>query len=174
MADAGRILIIPRGDYDANSTYDKLDLVKYKGTSWLAKKNATGVEPVEGEYWQNMFDFSYAFIGNVLTIEDSRFIIWNDVNRVQKNNAVCQLNIFLKINGTITGNGMIKIGKLISSIAPSINYDFMININDGVPNIVANACVSILPSGEVDLYLKYGESVTDGYIAICCSYISSD
>ena len=62
MADAGRILIIPKGDYDANSTYDKLDLVKYKGTSWLAKKNATGVEPSEAnaEYWQNMFDFTLA------------------------------------------------------------------------------------------------------------------
>jgi hypothetical protein len=58
MADAGRILIIPRGDYDANSTYDKLDLVKYKGTSWLAKKNATGVEPSEAntEYWFNMIE----------------------------------------------------------------------------------------------------------------------
>jgi len=60
MADAGRILIIPKGDYDANSTYEKLDLVKYKGTSWLAKKTATGVEPVEGEFWQNMFDFTIA------------------------------------------------------------------------------------------------------------------
>jgi hypothetical protein len=60
MADAGRILIIPRGDYNANSTYDKLDLVKYKGTSWLAKKNATGVEPVEGEYWQKIFDLGTA------------------------------------------------------------------------------------------------------------------
>lgn len=68
MADAGRILIIPRGDYDANSTYDKLDLVKYKGTSWLAKKNATGVEPVEGEYWQNMFDLNVA--DNLTTTEE--------------------------------------------------------------------------------------------------------
>lgn len=60
MADAGRILIIPKGDYDANSTYEKLDLVKYKGTSWLAKKDVTGVEPSEGEYWQNMFAFTLA------------------------------------------------------------------------------------------------------------------
>ena len=64
MADAGRILIIPRGDYNANSTYEKLDLVKYKGSSWLAKKNATGVEPSEGEYWQKLF---YVDIANNLT-----------------------------------------------------------------------------------------------------------
>lgn len=60
MADAGRILIIPRGDYNANSTYEKLDLVKHKGTSWLAKKNVTGIEPTEGEYWQKIFDLGTA------------------------------------------------------------------------------------------------------------------
>lgn len=68
MADAGRILIIPRGDYNANSTYEKLDLVKHKGTSWLAKKNATGVEPSEGEYWQDVFDMELV---NNLTTEEA-------------------------------------------------------------------------------------------------------
>ena len=74
MANAGRILIIPRGDYDANSTYDKLDLVKYKGTSWLAKKNATGIEPSKenDEYWQNMFDIS---ISNKLTTWDEGYVL---------------------------------------------------------------------------------------------------
>jgi hypothetical protein len=70
MASAGRILIIPRGDYDANSTYEKLDLVKYKGTSWLAKKNATGVEPSEAnaEFWQNMFDIKPSEMQNRLSV----------------------------------------------------------------------------------------------------------
>lgn len=58
MASAGRILIMPKGDYDANSTYDNLDLVKYKGTSWLAKKESKGIEPSEAnaEYWQDVFE----------------------------------------------------------------------------------------------------------------------
>lgn len=60
MADAGRILIIPRGDYSANSTYEKLDLVKHKGTSWLAKKDVVGIEPskANAEYWYPMVDLS--------------------------------------------------------------------------------------------------------------------
>lgn len=72
MADAGRILIIPRGDYDANSTYEKLDLVKYKGTAWLAKRNSIGIEPSEGEYWQNMFDLT---IANNLTTEKEGYAL---------------------------------------------------------------------------------------------------
>ena len=71
MADAGRILIMPKGDYDANSTYENLDLVKHKGTSWLAKKESKGIEPSEAneEYWHKMADSVYDkqsghYIGN--------------------------------------------------------------------------------------------------------------
>ena len=56
MTVAGRILIMPKGAWDATTEYEMLDLVRYNGTSWLAKKNSVGVAPTEGEYWQNMFD----------------------------------------------------------------------------------------------------------------------
>jgi len=61
MASAGRILIMPKGTYNANTTYEMLDLVYYNGTSWLAKKTATGIEPsnANSEYWQQMSDFSF-------------------------------------------------------------------------------------------------------------------
>lgn len=53
MASAGRILIMPKGNWDANTEYEMLDLVFAKNTSWLAKKNSVGIEPsVENaEYW---------------------------------------------------------------------------------------------------------------------------
>jgi len=60
MASAGRILIMPKGDYDSSATYEMLDLVKHNGTSWLAKKTATGIEPsaANSEYWQDVIDTS--------------------------------------------------------------------------------------------------------------------
>lgn len=60
MASAGRILIIPKGNYEANTTYEMLDLVKHNGTSWLAKKTLKGIEPsaANSEYWQDVFDSS--------------------------------------------------------------------------------------------------------------------
>ena len=56
MAIAGRVLIIPKGDYNANATYDALDLVSYGGTSWVAKKTVAGIEPsnANSEYWQDI------------------------------------------------------------------------------------------------------------------------
>ena len=58
MTTAGRILIIPKGNYNPENEYEMLDLVKHNGTSWLAKQNSIGIEPSESndEYWQKMFD----------------------------------------------------------------------------------------------------------------------
>ena len=56
MAVAGRILIMPKGAYDATKTYEMLDLVNHNGISWLAKKTCVGITPSDdaSEYWHNM------------------------------------------------------------------------------------------------------------------------
>ena len=58
MEDAGRILILPKGTWDANTQYEMLDLVYYNGTSWLGRKASQGIEPTNAnaEYWQKVFD----------------------------------------------------------------------------------------------------------------------
>ena len=56
MASAGRILIMPKGNYDSSVTYEMLDLVFNKGASWLAKKTVVGIEPSDdtSEHWFKM------------------------------------------------------------------------------------------------------------------------
>ena len=56
MASAGRILIMPKGNYDANTEYEMLDLVFNGGASWVAKKNVKGIEPTDdtSEHWMKM------------------------------------------------------------------------------------------------------------------------
>ena len=58
MATAGRILIIPKGEYSAEITYEQLDLVRNDGASWLCRKTCTGITPnVENEeYWYLLVD----------------------------------------------------------------------------------------------------------------------
>lgn len=62
MITAGRILIMPKGAYSADETYEMLDLVSHNGISWLAKKTSVGIEPSDAneEYWQNVFSANYA------------------------------------------------------------------------------------------------------------------
>ena len=61
MASAGRILIMPKGNYDPSVTYEMLDLVKHSSTAWLAKKTCTGIEPSEAnsEYWHKLVDLDW-------------------------------------------------------------------------------------------------------------------
>ena len=56
MASAGRILIMPKGNWNAETEYEMLDLVFNGGASWVAKKNVVGIEPTEdnAEYWMKM------------------------------------------------------------------------------------------------------------------------
>lgn len=57
MADAGRVLIIPRGTYNASTTYEKLDAVLYKGKGYIALKTVTGIAPSDdGVNWQIYVD----------------------------------------------------------------------------------------------------------------------
>ena len=38
MAIAGRVAIVPKGDYDKNASYKRLDCVKYLNVMYVAKK----------------------------------------------------------------------------------------------------------------------------------------
>lgn len=51
----GRILIIPKGNYDPSTPYNSLDLVRYDYKSWLCKTDGIiGITPTEGTDWTLM------------------------------------------------------------------------------------------------------------------------
>ena len=55
MVNAGRILIMPKGDWNALTTYDMLDLVAYNGIAYLARQTNIGQNPstdTSMTYWQ--------------------------------------------------------------------------------------------------------------------------
>ena len=52
MADAGRIVIIPKGEYKSNITYERLDAVEYNSNGYIALKTVTGITPTnDGTNW---------------------------------------------------------------------------------------------------------------------------
>lgn len=54
MRSAGRVLIIPKGDYDPTVTYEMLDLVTYNGAGYLCKQETIGHAPTNATYWQKI------------------------------------------------------------------------------------------------------------------------
>ena len=47
MTDAGRIMIIPKGKYNASTTYERLDAVTYNGQGFIALKTVSRVTPTD-------------------------------------------------------------------------------------------------------------------------------
>lgn len=69
MTTIGRILVVPRGKYNSDTQYDKLDMVSYGGKGWVCKKICTGVLPSEGDYWSEIIDVSEALNDYMVTVD---------------------------------------------------------------------------------------------------------
>ena len=55
--DLGAVGYTDLGNYNANTTYNKFNVVKYKGSSWVCQvDNTKGQTPAEGIYWHSMLD----------------------------------------------------------------------------------------------------------------------
>ena len=63
VANAGRVLIIPKGKYNADVEYEMLDMVSHGGKGWVCKKACSGIEPADGEYWAECIDVSGDVVG---------------------------------------------------------------------------------------------------------------
>lgn len=52
MKDAGKITLLPRGEYDSSTQYEMLDMVTYEDNTYCAKKNSKGNTPSPtSSYW---------------------------------------------------------------------------------------------------------------------------
>lgn len=57
MADAGKVLITPKGKYNASTTYEYLDSVIYDSKAFIACKTVTGITPSDdGINWKLLID----------------------------------------------------------------------------------------------------------------------
>ena len=74
----GRFILNPRGNYGSSSTYNKLDVVLYNGSSYICKSdNTTNKVPTNTTYWQLLAQAGQA----VLTPEQEQDIINTLVNQ---------------------------------------------------------------------------------------------
>lgn len=50
-SSAGKVLILPKGEYNNATQYQMLDAVRYNGSLYIAKQTTIGHVPEDGEYW---------------------------------------------------------------------------------------------------------------------------
>lgn len=45
----GRVMLVPKGEYNAQTEYERLDVVRYGTASYIALRSVQGVTPADGE-----------------------------------------------------------------------------------------------------------------------------
>lgn len=93
-AIAGRVLLIPKGNYDSTATYTMLDMVVYNGSSYICKQECTGVVPTNTTYWMlNASGSAVAFlndIGDVVitNVSNGQVLMYNSTTRKWVNGTI--------------------------------------------------------------------------------------
>lgn len=94
----GKVTITPKGAWDAESVYSRLDAVTYGGDSWLVlTEGVTGVVPAEGA------DYTLLAPGSLVTVES---LAGAEVSLTLANNTECRCAeplTSLTINGFAPG-----------------------------------------------------------------------
>ena len=180
MASAGRILIMPKGEWKAETEYEMLDLVSHNSTSWLAKKDVVGVEPSEAnsEFWHNMVDIDKVIDDKIAsTTEKWTYPTLNDGFKVYQE-GVSELRYrkignIVYIRGAVTptedipSDSVTTIFNLPSKYRPSD-----LNVNGIMQGTGMNKwCLSITTGGNVNVQ-RYG--LTDNITIAKGSWLNID
>ena len=99
MVNAGRILIMPRGEWDALTSYNMLDLVTENGVAYLAKQTNVGQDPAQDSsmtYWQP-FGSSVVPDNNTIVFDANNKLAVNidgETLQYDAHNSYIKVNIF--------------------------------------------------------------------------------
>jgi hypothetical protein len=143
MATAGRILIMPKGAYNASVTYEMLDMVSHNNQTWLAKKTCVGIEPSasNADYWFCMVGISAADLATLKTeiIADA----------VSKDSALKQEILAMAADLLNKSGGEMR--GVLKAVNPDASVEGVRNIKAGTADLTAGS--SALTTGSV--YIVY-------------------
>lgn len=118
MAIAGRVAIVPKGDWSADATYKRLDAVTYNNTLYFAKKEVpAGTATSNTEYWSKSI---VGGAGAIATKEDAGIVKPKDGLSIAEDGT-------LKVNidgATLTMDQVNNVIKLSDTLKDKINGAF--------------------------------------------------
>ena len=180
-AIAGRVLLLPKGVYNAATTYTLLDFVYYNNASYVCKKTSLGNLPTDDEYWQLLVDVPSAAnitpeslgigYGESTTSATSTAKLATLTDYQLKKNGIVAINFVnnvsagstLNINnagtkplfyrGAAITDGIIKGGDIATMVYDGTNYD-IISIDRAVGNIsdLQDVQLTNLAAGDMLVY----------------------
>lgn len=99
MASAGRVLIIPKGAWNAETEYGMLDLVTHNEKAWVSREKNKGEEPVENSaYWQGLIMLP---IANNLTTDTEGYLLDATQGRILNELLESQAKTIAELSNTV-------------------------------------------------------------------------
>lgn len=183
MAIAGRVAIVPKGDWSAETEYKRLDEVTYNNTMFIAKKAVPkGTLPTNAEYWSKSI---VGGVGAIATKEDAGIVKPADglliaedgtlkvsidgttLTMDQVNNVIKLADTLKeKINGAFPAANVVnnqittKTGYALDARQANPNIDGTLakqlsDLNGSLNNVATKNDISALnPTSEIKLYTK--------------------
>ena len=104
-ASAGRVLLIPKGDWNANTTYTGLDWVRHNGAAWVCKNTCTNIEPTYANtnYWQLISKDGDSVTADTAMSDSSTNAVQNKVIKSYVDNSITGISDMT--GATATQNG---------------------------------------------------------------------
>lgn len=156
MADAGKIVITPKGAYSSTATYEWLDEVTYDGKAYIALKTVTGVTPSDdGVNWRLFLDPNDIVAGNLVptfTEASTRSNIISEENLSTILGKVKKYFTDLKghaFNDTVKNLTTENIGSALDASQGKILKDEVDNVNDSLADYGLNKANSIFENGTM-------------------------
>ena len=178
MAIAGRVAIVPKGDWSADATYKRLDAVTYNNTLYFAKKEVpAGTATSNTEYWSKSI---VGGAGGVATADEAGVVKPADGLTVAEDGTLKvsidgttltmdQVNNVIKLADTLKDkiNGAFPAANLINNLTTTeagfgldarqgkALDDKITEINGSLNNVATKNDISALnPTSEIKLYTK--------------------
>ena len=119
MAIAGRVAIVPKGDWSADVTYKRLDAVTYNNTLYFAKKDVpAGTATSNTEYWSKSI---VGGAGAIATTEDAGIVKPDGKSMSVDESGTLSINLD---GTTITLDEAKNVIKLADTLKDAINGAF--------------------------------------------------
>lgn len=198
MAIAGRVAIVPKGDWSANATYKRLDAVTYNNTLYFAKKEVpAGTATSNTEYWSKSI---VGGVGAIATKEDAGVVKPDGKSMSVDESGTLSINLD---GTTITLDEAKNVIKLADALKDKIGTalqpesiannrttteaGFALDARQANPDIdgtlakqLSNAATkdevkALNPANEIKLYARYGMgSLGEGWYRIAAVVYSSE
>lgn len=156
-ASAGRVLLMPKGVYDAETTYTMLDMVRYGKSTFVCKQTTTGNTPDpngDTAYWQLI-----ATSGDVSGVKGNAE---EDYREGNVNLTPANLGIYPFSASTLPQGGLVP-GSEIGDEGKFLKGDGTWK-NTGV-HVVSQNSISALPTTISDSSVNANMVVVDSYLS---------